>query len=56
MGESAPELRTVLSVHVSHQRQLIFLRKSDLPCLVSLFDLACFFLSSFSSLINNMYI
>ena len=27
-----------------------------LPCLVCLFDLACFFLSSFSSLIQNMYI
>ena len=26
-----------------------------LPCLVCLFDLACFFLSSFSSLIQNMY-
>ena len=41
----------------SHPRQLIFLRKSDclgcavLLCLVCLFDLACFFLSSFSSLI-----
>ena len=37
-------------------------RKSDylgcavLLCLVCLFDLACFFLSSFSSLIKNMYI
>ena len=46
----------------SHPRQLIFLRKSDclgcavLLCLVCLFDLACFFLSSFSSLIKNMYI
>ena len=42
---------------VSHLRQLIFSRKSDylgcavLLCLVCLFDLACFFLSSFSSLI-----
>ena len=27
-----------------------------LLCLVCLFDLACFFLSSFSSLIKNMYI
>ena len=41
----------------SHPRQLIFLRKSDylggavLLCLVCLFDLVCFFLSSFSSLI-----
>ena len=41
----------------SHLRQLIFSRKSDclgcavLLCLVCLFDLACFFLSSFSSLI-----
>ena len=38
----------------SHLRQLIFLRKSDglvaLPC--CLFDLACFFLPSFSSLIK----
>ena len=39
-----------------------FSRKSDflgcavLLCLVCLFDLACFFLSSFSSLIQNMYI
>ena len=46
----------------SHPRQLIFhLGKSDclgcavLLCLVCLFDLACFFLSSFSSLIKNMY-
>ena len=37
-------------------------RKNDclgcavLLCLVCLFDLACFFLSSFSSLIKNMYI
>ena len=48
-------------VHVagfeSHLRQLIFSRKKDclgcaaLLCLVCLFDLACFFLSSFSSLI-----
>ena len=44
----------------SHLRQLIFSRKSDclgcavLLCLVCLFDLACFFLSSFSSL-KNMY-
>ena len=42
----------------SHPRQLIFLRKSDcLGCavllyLVCLFDLACFFLSSFSYLIT----
>ena len=42
----------------SHPRQLIFLRKSDclgcavLLCLVCLFG---FFLSSFSSLIKNMY-
>ena len=41
----------------SHLRQLIFSRKSDclgyavLLCLVCLFDLACFFFSSFSSLI-----
>ena len=41
----------------SHPRQLIFSRKSDclgcavLLCLFCLFDLACFFLSSFSSLI-----
>ena len=40
----------------SHPRQLIFSRKSDclegtvLLCLVCLLDLACFFLSSFSSL------
>ena len=46
----------------SHPRQLIILRKSDclgcavLLCLVCLFDLACFFLSSFSSLIKNTYI
>ena len=46
----------------SHLRQLIFSRKSDclgcavLLCLVCLFDLACFILSSFSSLIKNMYI
>ena len=48
----------------SHPRQLIFSRKSDclgcavLLCLVCLFDLACFFLSSFSSLIKTrtMYI
>ena len=45
----------------SHLRQLIFSRKSDclgcavLLCLVCLLDLACFFLSSFSSLIKNMY-
>ena len=43
----------------SHPRQLIFSRKSDclgcavLLCLVCLFDLACFFLSSFSSLIQK---
>ena len=43
----------------SHPRQLIFLRKSDclgcavLLCLVCLFDLACFFLSSLSSLIKT---
>ena len=43
----------------SHSRQLIFLRKSDclgcavLLCLVCLFDLACFFLPSFSSLIQT---
>ena len=43
-----------------HPRQLIFLRKSDclgcavLLCLVvCLFDLACFFLPSFSSLIKT---
>ena len=37
----------------SYPRQLIFLRKSAvLLCLVCLFDLACFFLSS---LIKNMY-
>ena len=42
-----------LYVHASHPRQLIFSRKSDclgcavLLCLVCLFDLACFFLSSF---------
>ena len=41
----------------SHLRQLIFSRKSGclgcavLLCLVCLFDLACFFLPSFSSLI-----
>ena len=46
----------------SHPRQLIFSRKSDclgcavLLCLVCLFDLACFFLSSFSSLIKNICI
>ena len=46
----------------SHARQLISSRKSDclgcavLLCLVRLFDLACFFLSSFSSLIQNMHI
>ena len=40
-------------------RQLIFLRKSDclgcavLLCLVCLFDLACFFVPSFSSLIKT---
>ena len=40
----------------------MFRRKSDclgcavLLCLVCLFDLACFFLSSFSSLIKNMYV
>ena len=44
----------------SHLRQLIFSRKSDclgcavLLCLVCLFDLACFFLSSFSSLISHL--
>ena len=43
----------------SHLRQLIFLRKSDclwcavLHCLVCLFDLACFFLPYFSSLIKT---
>ena len=43
----------------SHLRQLIFSRKSDcigcavLLCLVCLFDLACYFLSSFSSLISK---
>ena len=43
----------------SHPRQLIFLRKSDclgcavLLCLVCLFNLACFFLSSFLSLIKT---
>ena len=43
----------------SHPRQLIFLRKSDclgcavLLCLVCLFDLGCFFLPSFSSLIKT---
>ena len=53
-----------INVHVrfeSHRRQLIFLRKVDclgvlccfalLPC--CLFDLACFFLPSFSSLIKT---
>ena len=40
----------------------VFSRKSDclgcavVLCLVCLFDLACFFLSSFSSLIKNMYV
>ena len=49
---------TMYSVHVHCTLQLIFLRKSDclgcivLLCLVCLFDLACFFLSSFSSLIK----
>ena len=44
-------------VHVHVHGQLIFSRKSDclgcavLLCLVCLFDFACFFLSSFSSLI-----
>ena len=33
----------------------IFLGCAELLCLVCLFDLACFFLSSFSSLIKNMY-
>ena len=48
-------------VFESHPMQLIFLWKSDclgcavLLCLVCLFDLACFFLPSFSSLIKNMY-
>ena len=43
----------------SHPRQLIFSRKNDclecavLLCLVCLLDLACFFLSFFSSLISN---
>ena len=43
-------------------RQLIFSRKSDclgctvLLCLVCLFDLACFFLSSFSSLVINIHV
>ena len=43
----------------SHLRQLIFIRESDclgcavLLCLVCLFDLACFFLPSFSSLIKT---
>ena len=47
----------------SHLRQLIFLWKSDLPwvCRVALpcclFDLACYFLPSFSSLIKTiMYV
>ena len=42
----------------SHPRQLIFLRKSDcLGCAVPcFFDFACFFLSSFSSLIKTVYI
>ena len=43
----------------SHHRQLIFLMKNDclgcamLRCLVCLFDLACFFFPSFSSLIKT---
>ena len=46
----------------SHPRQLIFLRKSDcLGCavliyLVCLFDLACFFLPYFTSLIKTCMI
>ena len=50
----AQSRQTIENVHL---RQLIFSRKSDclgcavLLCLVCLFDLACFFLSSFSSLI-----
>ena len=44
--------------YISHPRQLIFRRKSDclgcavLLCLVCLFDLACFFLPSFSYIIK----
>ena len=51
-----PEKNEHVHVHV-HARQLIFSRKSDclgcavLLCLFCLFDLSCFFLSSFSSLI-----
>ena len=50
-------LEYTVSWFESHPRQLIFSRKSDclgcavLLCLVCLFDLACFFFSSFSSLI-----
>ena len=62
---SEPPSTYMYDVHIavhgfeSHPRQLIFLRKSDclgcavLLCLVCLFDLACFFLSSFSSLIKT---
>ena len=51
----------VLWVRVPPEAAHFFLGKSDylgcavLLCLVCLFDLACFFLSSFSSLIKNMY-
>ena len=41
-----------IHVHVSHPRQFFHcLGCAVLLCLVCLFDLACFFLSSFSSLI-----
>ena len=39
-----------------HIRKMCTCGCAVLLCLVCLFDLACFFLSSFSSLINNMYI
>ena len=59
-GRHLPHIRsgtTCTCTCTMYPRQLIFSRKSDclgcavLLCLVCLFDLACFFLSSFSSLI-----
>ena len=50
---------SIYSCRHMYTRQLIFLRKNDclgcavLLCLVCLFDLACFFLPSFSSLIKT---
>ena len=47
------EVCTCIYIHI---RKMCICGCAVLLCLVCLFDLACFFLSSFSSLINNMYI